>query len=432
MAWTPETARTASAVPARADPHPAPRGSLRLGDGIGPGADSETAMRRVGVHTRHRSRASIFNVIGFPLAVAMRPRRSAVVPPAPDPRAGGPARLGGLDALRGVAATAVMLFHYHLWFLEVAKGPARPVLMSLFLTGQFGVELFFIVSGFVIFMSLERSAGLAAFALARIVRLWPTFLACMGVTLLVPFALGDPAPPGQIWDVLASATMLPHLFGFRGIDGSYWTLLYEIDFYTLAGICVLGLGWKAPEIPCAVWLAIATGVRLSGAHGLVEEVSCARFAHLFVAGIMLYRLHAGQRTSLTLPLLLLTPILSAGGPAWYSGSLPVWAYMLTIACLVGVVWFAPSRAGRARPLLFLGRISYPLYLVHATAGFSVLPRLRSVGLGPDASIVVTSCLAIAVATLISNGIEIPVRRWFRARRSLARRPRRLVDNETAA
>ncbi|MGE0225323.1 MAG: acyltransferase family protein [Acetobacteraceae bacterium] len=332
---------------------------------------------------------------------------------APSPR-----RLHGLDALRGFAAVAVVLYHYTAWFGHDGDPHVAPGPSAVFGRGHFGVELFFVISGFVIFMTLDRTESLRAFIVARVLRLYPGFLACMAVTLLVTAAL-DPAPlsPGRL---LANLTMAPELFGTRPIDGSYWSLLYEFVFYALAALCCLVLGCRRPEIPCAIWLAAALTIRLSGlnlACKPLEQLTAAWFAHLFIIGIMLFRIHAGRATVLTWLLLLLALETALFGPHFVFQPTPRIVYGGIILGFAGLVWFAATPAGCAlavRPLRVLGQISYPLYLVHQAAGFLVIARLEAAGFTADAAIGTAILLSVGVAWVIHRGVERPAQRRGKA------------------
>jgi peptidoglycan/LPS O-acetylase OafA/YrhL len=332
------------------------------------------------------------------------------------PTSASPGRLYGLDALRGLAATAVMLFHYNLWYREVGGGRETPFLTTVFLHGQFGVELFFIVSGFVIFMTLERTGTLSAFASVRFARLYPAFATCLLVTLAVFALLGQPPSLPNYRQILANASMMPELFGYGGLDGSYWTLLYEIVFYALAATVCIGLGWREPELPCAGWLAVALVVRLTGQHGIIEQLTAARFAHLFVIGVLLYRIRVGRGTPLTGFLLVTAPLFAMFGPTWFFRPLSIPFYISIVGGLALLVWLASdpnARILRNGTLQFLGRISYPLYLVHQSAGYVVISRLHAAGFAPDAAITATAGLAILTAWAISWGVEYPAQRWLR-------------------
>ena len=102
-------------------------------------------------------------------------------------------RLQALDALRGIAALAVVLFHYLPYYHELYGHSFTPWAWLEF--GRYGVHLFFILSGFVIFMTLERTRSAGWFAMARSMRLLPGLWAGIVITWLFVAALGE--TPGQ-------------------------------------------------------------------------------------------------------------------------------------------------------------------------------------------------------------------------------------------
>ena len=331
-------------------------------------------------------------------------------------------RLEGLDALRGIAALSVVLYHYGVWHFEPPQAGLYAGRTIFWLPyGRFGVELFFIISGFVIFMTLQRTTSLYQFLTARFARLYPAFLVSLLATLAITTAL-PAAPAGlTLGRILANLSMVAQLFDQTDIDGSYWTLRYELDFYVLAALAFLVLRWRAPELPCAVWIGIELAVRLGlGATPLERSMQLTHtsFAHLFVIGIMLYRLHAGQVTLLTLPVLAFALSLSLFGSLWAPASMSHLEYAVLVAGFALAVWLATTRFSRPlriAPLRFLGRVSYPLYLVHQAAGCAVISRLESAGLNPNIAMLVTVILAIALAWAISTTVEWPMYAWLRAR-----------------
>lgn len=332
--------------------------------------------------------------------------------------AGSKTRLEGLDALRGIAAVSVMLYHYTAWFNQDGVGHLAPGLSVMFSRGHFGVELFFIISGFVISLTLSRTETLRGFVLSRFARLYPAFLACMAVTILVSciFAPGALTLP----QIMVSLTMVPRVFGVTAIDGSYWSLFYEILFYALAAFWWLGLRCRAPEGPCAVWMAVALIIRLSGwatEPSLLSQLTGAWFAHLFVIGVMLFRLNAGQATWLTWVVLAIALETALLGPHWSFRPVTVVSYGGMILGFTLLVWFASRSAGAMfaiGPMRALGRISYPLYLVHQAAGFVVIARLERAGASPDLTTTITVALAVTTAWAISTWVEWPAQRWLRS------------------
>jgi peptidoglycan/LPS O-acetylase OafA/YrhL len=154
------------------------------------------------------------------------------------------------------------------------------------------------------------------------------------------------------------------------------------------------------------------------------DLTHTSFAHLFVIGIMLYRLHAGQATALTRPLLLFAIAMAAFGPHWTFEAISRLEYGGVIAGLALLVWLATTPHGwllGVAPLRFLGRISYPLYLVHQAAGFALLDRLTAAGVTLNAAVPVTIAASILVAWAISSVVEWPAQQWLRRRLRFGRK-----------
>ena len=183
-----------------------------------------------------------------PASAPGHPARS----PGPDPAAATPApgappgsapRLGWLDALRGFAALIVVVFHLSPYV--IGPQPHAAVLRHIDL-GKYGVLLFFLVSGYVIPMSLERHGSLRRFWVGRLFRIYPAFLAaCALAGVLIAagvLTLTRPLRNESISGALAHVTMLTDLLGVRGLVRVFWTLSYEMTFYLMvAGLFVYGL-----------------------------------------------------------------------------------------------------------------------------------------------------------------------------------------------
>ncbi len=347
--------------------------------------------------------------------------------PAETPPGGSAARLRGLDALRGIAALSVVFYHYtsgYLTFLPPGQ-QAAVILPFRFELGAMGVELFFIISGFVIFMTIERTATLGGFVVSRVARLYPAFLACLGVTLVVAI-IGNAS--GQLpWRILAypsailaNLTMAPRLLHRPEIDPSYWSLLYELVFYTLAATAAYLLRWRSAEWLGVGWLAITLGLRLTGLASrvpLLEMLTATSFAYLFVIGMMLYRHFTGTAGYATYCVLGLAVAMAALGSFRMPEGSPPGSYLILIVSFTTLVWLATCQSVpglRSGLLPALGDISYPLYLVHQIVGVSALWLLLNTGMPASLAIALTVCGAIALAWCISVAIERPGRRIVRA------------------
>ena len=99
-------------------------------------------------------------------------------------------RRRGLDGLRGLAVILVLMFHFTWGFALVVRAHS-PGLLATFYSGQYGVELFFTISGYVILMTVDRTPDLKSFAIARFSRLYPAFFFAVIFTTAVTSATGS-------------------------------------------------------------------------------------------------------------------------------------------------------------------------------------------------------------------------------------------------
>ena len=131
-------------------------------------------------------------------------------------------RLIELDVFRGIAALSVVLFHYTKRYNITFK--TNEMSQFEFSYGHYGVQLFFIISGFVIFMTLERCKNVFVFIKRRFIRLYPTFWISMIITFIVTSLSGIIRFERTFIDLVVNITMIPYLLGFKHIDGVYWSL----------------------------------------------------------------------------------------------------------------------------------------------------------------------------------------------------------------
>jgi peptidoglycan/LPS O-acetylase OafA/YrhL len=316
-------------------------------------------------------------------------------------------RLSGLDALRGLAAVGVVLYHYtigyEIMFGQHSAALQPHMLIQLFHQGHFGVELFFIISGFVILMTLERSESLVSFGISRFARLYPPYVACSALTLgVIVFAQFNPQHL-RFADALAGLTMASSLFHRPEIDPSDWTLTYEVIFYILVGAFYFARKSRQIEMFCLVGMAISLPFALN-----------IYYAYLFAAGMMIYRFSSGKAVALTwvtFGAVLATPILRTRATAAQH-----LLYVLMIFAFMALVWLAGKGKLRQleRPvLLFLGDISYSLYLLHQIIGYWLISRLEKWGLRPEAAVMAALSVSIGLASASRFLVELPVQRRIR-------------------
>lgn len=339
-------------------------------------------------------------------------------------------RLEEVDVLRGLAAMCVMLSHYS-WhcvksFLEAPFGFDLDTVY-----GFYAVQLFFIISGFVISLTLEKSNGWRDFAFSRLSRLYPTYWAAL--TLMV--AVESLVFGKTLWigGYVANLTMLQEFAGFPNFDGVFWSLTVELAFYAIMGLIFATGLLPRIEVIAAIWLVLACLWSLVDQHlgmglpAFLPRYFILRHVPYFVAGIVFYRILVKGRTPLRLALIF--ACLAAAGwidglwdraPAvgWIDGlqRLGVAAVLFTIfgLAVTGRLRFAVSPV-----TLWLGGISYPLYLCHRNLGFSTMSRLHELGVPVWLLFTVTLAGALVLATALSYLVERPglrvLRQWYRTR-----------------
>jgi peptidoglycan/LPS O-acetylase OafA/YrhL len=206
-----------------------------------------------------------------------------------------PARLAWLDALRGYAALVVVCFHLSPQVIGLDR---HLEVMRRIDLGKYGVLLFFLVSGYVIPMSLERHGSLRRFWIGRLCRIYPAYLAAIALFAVVCAAGWLRWPQSvraeTVTGVLAHATMLPELLGQRGALRVFWTLSYEMTFYLIvSGLFAwrlhrLSAWWAAGLALTALLLGPALPDDLLGATFAARRATAAVLVALVALSVVAY------------------------------------------------------------------------------------------------------------------------------------------------
>ena len=336
-----------------------------------------------------------------------------------------------LDGLRGIAALWVVIFHYTFgvgfFWLNGDFAAARSLTVGLpNIEGLRAVDLFFIVSGFVIFMTLENTATLAPFAVSRISRLFPAFLFAVLLASLIAVSRPLPAQTIFLHQFALNLTMLEQYFGAVPIDPVYWSLTFELGFYVSIA-CVFACGALSKIEPIgAAWVLMSfLALKLFpsiGAHipWRLQAATALPYAALFYSGILFYRLrrHGPSRARLVLLGLCYLEYVA-------------FQDIKFVAILSGIyLLFALAASGKARfltwrPLTFLGTVSYALYLTHNAIGFRLQLFNHALGMAPWLNLAVTLAAAILLAAAVTFAIDRPGQRLVK---TLCRRWKRAAGN----
>ena len=347
------------------------------------------------------------------------------------------ARLGWLDALRGYAALTVVCFHLSPQVIGLDRHLAIMRYLDL---GKYGVLLFFLVSGYVIPMSLERHGSLRRFWIGRLCRIYPAYLAAI-VLVAVLTAAGLMNWQASLraettTGVLAHLTMMADLVGVRGAVRVFWTLSYEMTFYLIvaglfawrlhrhstwwaAGLALvaltagahlpddlLGHSWADRRVLAGVLVVVVLGVILAfvreravlaaGTAGIAfvllpavnghpttnSTVASSRQGLLLLAvmfaGTVVYRLQHGQtgRPAALAALAVVALGVIGAQPA------PVWIGNVAAVTATFLIAYAARARTVPKALTWLGQISYSLYVLHAVLLFLIPHVVPELGTQP--------------------------------------------------
>lgn len=272
------------------------------------------------------------------------------------------AYLVGLDALRAVAALSVCLFHYSGGMMPKLVVPA---VTAVFAKGYMGVDIFFVISGFIIPYSLvgknHRIVGFFTYLKKRIMRINPPayvsiFLVLGQWFLIDKFIQHNTHYTGNLtWGQLINNLLFTIPFtNYKWISGIFWTLAIEFQFYLFIGVLFSVLFERSAGWFVALYLLV-------GAASFLPHTAAIGFLHY-------------------------SSLFALGGVAllWQQRRIPQWGYVAGLlafgaftcwqlepySALVGVATAVAIDVIKVRipGLSLLGKISYSLYLIHALIG----------------------------------------------------------------
>ncbi|WP_047815718.1 acyltransferase family protein [Rhodopirellula islandica] len=331
-------------------------------------------------------------------------------------------RILELDALRAMAAINLVLFHFtHVY--AVKFGFSSP-LGGEWPYGAYGVELFFILSGFVNSMSLMRRGKPTDFVAARLIRIVPLFLMVIFANLwIVTFAPlnGQPISTQQF---LANLTLMPRVFGYECIDPVMWTLQVEMMFYfVLVTLFCKGylqryfVGWgsllAASLVLCPALDAAQASygdTSMFAALTAVRHLLVLDFAPLFAIGFLLYMIKTGVGAKWQN---LLGIVVAAGVFHSIDHGKHNPAATALIIGLVTMAAYGKIPVLRLKPFVAISSISYALYLCHNNLGCTLLHAFDQAGLPPIVCLAIVIGFSFALAWMVTVWIEQPITKALR-------------------
>jgi peptidoglycan/LPS O-acetylase OafA/YrhL len=320
-------------------------------------------------------------------------------------------RLIEIDSLRGIAAFWVVIFHFSFgvgyWLKD---DPVRAAMVAPFnwnMEGLLAVDMFFMISGFVILMTIEKSRSVADFVIARFARLYPAYWACLAMTAAVIEMIPEPAQSISAGQIAANLTMLNLYFRSQPVEAVYWSLAIELGFYAMMATIFAVNQLHNLERLGTVWIVLSLLLlKIFPQVGAVvpwriQAATALPWAPLFFGGILVYRIRHEGPTTIRIGLLAACLIIrAAGAPLVY-----------TVGTAVIFALFSLAATGRAtflrlRPLQYLGAISYPLYLVHQSIGFRIQDTVvMRLGLSAIDGFVIAIASVVVLSTAVTFTVE---------------------------
>ena len=377
-------------------------------------------------------------------AIEMNASSASATPLLPEFRAAAPAHKGrsldSIQAFRGLAALAVVI--HHAFDAVAAHFGGKPV-FSRFNTsvGSAGVDLFFIISGFImVYTTHKKPITGAEFLRHRIVRIFPLYWICVAfayalqVSPWVQNGADILANPGAY---LKSLILYPSTFDW-GIGlfmrtrplGQGWTLVFEMVFYVVFAVCLYMT--KARR-------TVAVAVCILGLYGLGQLLPAGNAWTLvlgdgiileFILGLCLAHLYIAQNFSLSRSggrVALLVGVAGLLGFALFPIYAQSWPRLFTLGfpCLLIASAFLLEKSqirNWPQALLKLGDASYSIYLIHASIfmmlqiGYDRIAILRSLHWGIYTVLLISS--ALIGGFCLYYLAEAPIARWFKRRLSI--------------
>ncbi|QIG81102.1 acyltransferase family protein [Stakelama tenebrarum] len=340
--------------------------------------------------------------------------------------------LRALTSVRGIAALLVVFYHIR---MSIAGLP-QP-LLEFFAKGYLAVDFFFLLSGFVIWLSYAqrlRDGGLAAiptFLKRRVARIWPLhlFVLAGGVALALLLAATGRHDANEFpFAQLPLHIFLLQNWGFtQGLSWNdpAWSISAELGAYLLFPLLAVAIDWR--RIPgwaiiaaiVALALLLASVMAMGGAQTLGEDI--ARFGLLrclieFAAGNALCALWLRWRERPMVPAVAASLLALLCFAAWAAGMPETLAVPLAFAASLLALALTSGRRGNpleGRTLHWLGEISYAVYLGHYLLWTAFkLAFVSDVGAVPPALIALYMAMVIVSAAMLYHWIERPAQRWI--------------------
>lgn len=322
-------------------------------------------------------------------------------------------RLYFLDGMRGIAIIMVILYHAFSRWPEHYPYGEQFMNFPLFAYGSLGVELFFLISGFVILMTLEKCTGFADFMLRRWLRLFPAMLVCsLFVYITAGIFYERPMGIPAFHDIFPGLTFIePKLYEevfsspWGGLEGAFWSLYVEVKFYIIFAFLYFFMGSRIAIFGliglCLVnYIVMQEDLHIAYLNIMREIVFwlSAKYFGWFAAGAIFYKYYQSKNRAVLL-FAILIGLLSAFAENPYFG-IRVCGSLIVLFFAVSIISSKINFYLSGRIFTFTGFISYPLYLLHENITVSLIIKLKRIS--PAIPAIMLPVIPISAVVLFSS------------------------------
>jgi peptidoglycan/LPS O-acetylase OafA/YrhL len=288
-----------------------------------------------------------------------------------------------VDLIRFLAAVSVVFYHYTFrgYAMEGLPSLSFPFLANIFKYGYLGVDLFFMISGFVILLT-AMNTDIKGFVISRVSRLYPAFWVSVTISAIVIVLIGGDRYFVEVKQYLANLSMVSGYFGVKAVDGVYWTLLVEIKFYLLVGGIVFFRQVQNTKYFLMIWLLATVLAVYIDMPSLLNAVLIPKWSSYFIAGAAFYFIRKEGVSITYLAMVFISYLLSIkyadikmqSLEEEYQANFSIWV-VLGIISMFYVTMFAVSinkiEFANKKSMLMIGGLTYPLYLIHQNVGLMI-------------------------------------------------------------
>ena len=286
-------------------------------------------------------------------------------------------RIISLDIIRGLAILLVIIYHYTTRYNTIFDSE----FVFSFSYGFLGVPLFFILSGFVISSTLERTQNIIHFIVNRIIRLFPTFwISSFFIFFVYKISSANLINDRfniSINEFLINLTMIPNIFGSRYLDGAFWSLPPELFFYSFIGLCFF-IFYKRKNIIIYLNLFILFFVILDFfiKIPILRIILNVPYMLIFFIGVINYRIYKNGTTKFLITLLISNCLVGSFIYTNYSTKVDFLTFIVAVILFQFIFYLGlkknKNKIFENKFFSYFGNISFPLYLVHQNVGYIII------------------------------------------------------------